>query len=141
MKELFNETLKLDEIGIVVELLKEKTDTFGDVVVILRGDLASGKTTFVKEFVKSVGFSDNVTSPTFSIQTVYSNKIYHYDVYNKSLEEFISLGLLEEFENSGIHFVEWGDERLQELLISYGFDVLVLNLYKNVNKRQYILNG
>lgn len=130
--------LDLNEINIVVDSLKSILNK--DCIVILRGDLASGKTTFVKKYVESLGLNDVVTSPTFSLQSIYSNNIYHYDVYNKTLEEFISLGLLEEFDKDGIHFVEWGDERLEELLKSYGYNVKVLEIKKLNDKRQYIIN-
>ncbi|WP_419766730.1 tRNA (adenosine(37)-N6)-threonylcarbamoyltransferase complex ATPase subunit type 1 TsaE [Arcobacter sp.] len=110
-------------------------------IVLLRGDLASGKTTLVKNYVKFLKIDDLVTSPTFSIQTIYGENIYHYDVYNKSLEEFISLGLLEEFEKEGIHFVEWGDDRLNELLNSYGFHTIKIDIEKLENKRRYIINA
>ena len=129
---------EIDKIVSKVSSLISKRDD--NCVVILRGDLASGKTTFVKHFVKKMGLDDRVTSPTFSLQSIYSNKVFHYDVYNKSLEDFISLGLLEEFEKDGIHFVEWGNEKLEELLKSYGFEVFVLNIQKDNNKRQYIIN-
>ncbi|RXJ93974.1 tRNA (adenosine(37)-N6)-threonylcarbamoyltransferase complex ATPase subunit type 1 TsaE [Malaciobacter molluscorum] len=129
--------LKLENIDKVVNFLKDLLIEKKDCVVLLCGDLASGKTTLVKKFVKSYGVEDLVTSPTFSIQTIYSNDLYHYDVYNKGLQEFISLGLLEEFEKSGLHFVEWGDERLEELLISYGFNVITVKIEKKDNKRQY----
>ena len=133
--------LALDEIDKIVKKVSSLTlKKNNDCVVILRGDLASGKTTFVKHFVKDLGLDDEVTSPTFFLQSIYSDKVFHYDVYNKSLEDFISLGLLEEFEKDGIHFVEWGDERLEELLKSYGFEVLVLNIKKEDDKRQYIIN-
>lgn len=134
--------LGLEEIEKIVDKLKSKITYFdNDCIVILRGDLASGKTTFVKSYVKSLNIDEQVTSPTFSLQSIYDNRIFHYDVYNKTLEEFISLGLLEEFEKEGIHFVEWGDEKLEEILKSYGFNVLVLEIEKIENKRQYILNG
>ncbi|WP_428022876.1 tRNA (adenosine(37)-N6)-threonylcarbamoyltransferase complex ATPase subunit type 1 TsaE [Arcobacter sp.] len=110
-------------------------------IVLLRGDLASGKTTLVKNYVKSLNINETVTSPTFSIQTIYGNNIYHYDVYNKTLEEFISLGLLEEFEKQGVHFVEWGDDRLDELLNSYGFHTIKIDIEKLENKRRYIINA
>lgn len=112
-----------------------------DYIVILRGDLASGKTTLVKNYVKAQGLNDLVTSPTFSLQSIYSDEIYHYDVYNKTLEEFISLGMLEEFEKEGIHFVEWGDKKLQEILIEYGYEVLVINIDKKENKRLYTIES
>lgn len=132
--------LKLDEINL---LIKELIDVINneDTIVILRGDLASGKTTLVKNFVKYKGFDDLVTSPTFSLQSIYSNDIYHYDIYNKTLEEFISLGMLEEFEKDGIHFVEWGDEKLQNLLIEYGYKVILVEIQKSDNKRQYKIHA
>jgi len=130
----------LNEIDLVVEKLKSTINN-KNIVVLLRGTLASGKTTLVKNYVKSLGFEDTVTSPTFSLQSVYSDFIYHYDVYNKTLEEFVSLGLLEEFEKSGIHFVEWGDENLQKILNEYGFDLIVVNIEKKEDKREYIIES
>lgn len=132
--------LELNNITIFVNELKNIINE-QDTIVILRGDLASGKTTLVKNYVKSLGIDDLVTSPTFSLQSIYSNSIYHYDVYNKTLEEFISLGMLEEFEKEGIHFVEWGDERLQNLLVEYGYNVLLVKIDKLDNKRQYTIES
>ena len=110
-----------------------------DCVVLLRGDLASGKTTFVKYFVKSKHIDSAVTSPTFSLQAIYGDQIFHYDVYNKTLGEFLSLGMFEEFEKKGIHFVEWGEENLEKLLVDFGFRVFVLNIKKIDNKREYLI--
>jgi len=135
--ELILEEKQLSKIIDKLEnLLNEDTS-----IVLLRGDLASGKTTLVKNYVKSLKIDDLVTSPTFSIQTIYGENIFHYDVYNKSLEEFISLGLLEEFEKEGTHFVEWGDDRLDELLNSYGFHTIKVDIEKLENKRRYIINA
>ena len=110
-----------------------------DCVVLLRGDLASGKTTFVKHFVKFKNIDTVVTSPTFSLQAVYEDKIFHYDVYNKTLGEFLSLGMFEEFEKKGIHFVEWGEENVEKLLVDFGFLVFVLQIKKIDNKREYLV--
>ena len=112
-----------------------------NIVVLLQGDLASGKTTLVKYYVKSLGLEDMVTSPTFSLQTLYGKNIFHYDVYNKTLDEFIALGLLEEFEKDGIHFVEWGDNRLKKILNEYGFNILTVQIKKKENKREYIIES
>lgn len=132
--------LKLSEISLFIDFLKTKIID-KDIVVLLRGDLASGKTTLVKNFVASLDIQDTVTSPTFSIQSIYGENIFHYDVYNKTLEEFVSLGLLEEFEKSGIHFVEWGDEKLENILREYGFEVLVVNIEKKEESREYIIGS
>ena len=128
--------LDLSTISIFIDELKKILEN-RDCIVILRGDLASGKTTLVKHFVKSLGIEDLVNSPTFSLQVVYGEDIFHYDLYNKTLEEFISLGMLEEFEKSGLHFVEWGDAKLENILNDYGFDVVVINISKNDDKRVY----
>jgi len=108
-----------------------------NIVVLLQGTLASGKTTLVKKFVASLGYDDKVTSPTFSLQSIYGENIFHYDIYNKTLEEFISLGLLEEFEKEGIHFVEWGDNKLKIILEEYGFEVIKVSIEKKEDKREY----
>lgn len=138
MKKEFE--LELNNLNILIDELK-KVIANENSVVILRGDLASGKTTLVKNYVKSLGLSDLVTSPTFSLQAIYSDNIFHYDVYNKTLNEFISLGMLEEFEKEGLHFVEWGDEKLQILLNDYGYRVILIEIEKKDNKRLYKIDA
>ena len=132
--------LELNEIKNLVDYLIEllNDDNF---IVILRGDLASGKTTLVKNYVKALNLDDLVTSPTFSLQAIYSENIFHYDVYNKTLNEFIALGMLEEFEKDGTHFVEWGDEKLEEILKDYGYNVILIEIEKKDNKRVYKINA
>ena len=128
--------LELDNLDILLKDLKDQIFQ-KDIVVLLQGDLASGKTTLVSKFVKYIGMDDSVNSPTFSIQSRYGDNIYHYDLYNKTLDEFISLGLLEEFEKSGIHFVEWGDDSLKNILENYGFETLTITIDKIEDKREY----
>ena len=110
-----------------------------DGVVILKGDLASGKTTLVKAIVKALGVEDEVTSPTFSLQQCYANNIYHYDIYNHGLEHFLSLGMLDELDKEGLHFVEWGDDKLLEILIDAGIKTVVIEIVKtdNSDEREY----
>ena len=76
-------TLKENELNTLID---ELLDEFKNGVVILKGDLAAGKTTLVKAVVAAMGIEDTVTSPTFSLQQVYGDKIYHYDMYNHGLE-------------------------------------------------------
>lgn len=107
-------------------------------VVILKGDLAAGKTTLVKAVVKFLGVEDSVTSPTFSLQQVYGDKIFHYDLYNHGLDHFISLGMLEELEKEGIHLIEWGDDALIELLEDAEIPTTVIEIEKvSDDEREY----
>ncbi|MEA2072769.1 MAG: tRNA (adenosine(37)-N6)-threonylcarbamoyltransferase complex ATPase subunit type 1 TsaE [Campylobacterota bacterium] len=123
-------------------LVSKFADEITDGVVILKGDLAAGKTTLVKAVVKALGGSDEVTSPTFSLQQVYDNNIYHYDMYNHGLEHFISLGMLEELDKKGLHFVEWGNDELLEILKSAEIPTVVIEIEKTSNdEREYRVNN
>ncbi|KIM10613.1 MAG: hypothetical protein KU37_09990 [Sulfuricurvum sp. PC08-66] len=106
-------------------------------VLILQGDLAAGKTTLVKAIAKALGLGESVTSPTFSVQQNYANRLYHYDIYNQGLEQFMAMGLFEELERDALHCIEWGDARLQNLLERAGIAVEVLYITKEPNRRCY----
>ncbi len=99
-------------------------------VVILQGDLASGKTTLVKHFAQIFGISEAVTSPTFSLQQCYGDNLFHYDIYNHGLDHFIALGMLEELEREGYHLIEWGNDTLMKLLKGAGIPVIKVKIEK-----------
>jgi len=107
-------------------------------VILLRGDLASGKTSFVKAVAKVLGYTQDVTSPTFSLQQCYGDKLFHYDIYNHGVEHFISLGMLEELDKEGLHFVEWGDDELLKIIRHAGINTITIDIKKlHDNKREY----
>lgn len=108
-----------------------------DTVIFLRGNLAAGKTTLVKALADAKGNSQTVTSPTFSIQQIYGDSLYHYDLYQCPNEKFMQIGLLDELENSGWHLIEWGDEELYELLKSLGFEVVIMEITPKDRGRHY----
>ena len=119
-------------------LVKELYELLPSGVFILQGDLAAGKTTLVKAFAAYLGVSEDVTSPTFSLQHRYGERVFHYDIYNHGLEHFISLGMLEELDKEGLHFVEWGDEKLASILSEAGIPFVVVAIEKTSNdKREY----
>ena len=127
--------LKLNELNSLVE---DIITQFPNGVIVLKGDLASGKTTLVKAIAKNLGINDEVTSPTFSLQQCYGKNIFHYDIYNHGLEHFISLGMLEELDKDGLHFVEWGDDELINILSSAGIDVMSIEIEKSFDDiREY----
>ncbi len=109
-------------------------------IVLLQGDLASGKTTLVKAFAKALGIEEEVSSPTFMIAQSYADRIFHYDIYNEGTKRFVESGLLEELERPGYHFIEWADEDLKELLERFGFDYLTIRINPKEEKREYRLH-
>ena len=83
----------------------------GDVIV-LSGDLGSGKTKFTEGILSYFGLEDEISSPTFTIINEYKKdniNIYHFDVYRlEDSSEFYAIGGEEYFEN-GICIIEWGE--------------------------------
>lgn len=111
-------------------------------IVFFRGDLASGKTTLTQVIAKYKGIEAEVTSPTFSLQQCYEGDIslHHYDLYRLEHEEFMQMGLFEEFEKEGWHIVEWGSDELKAFLESVGYAVVtvdILSLNEHEESRIY----
>ena len=129
MREL---TCSLEELQDVSKAISESLPEGG--VVILQGDLASGKTTLTQSFAKSLGLDDVVTSPTFSLQQCYGDRLFHYDIYNHGLDHFLSLGMLEELERDGYHLIEWGDASLATLLKSAQIPTINVTITKRDEK-------
>lgn len=84
-------------------------------VVLLQGDLGTGKTTFVKGLAPSFKVSSKkVNSPTFILMNYYKGKlpIYHFDLYRlENPKEIDTLDFDEYFYGDGISLIEW-PERL-----------------------------
>lgn len=89
----------------------------GDIVV-LTGELGSGKTKFVQGVLKHFGLENEISSPTFTIVNEYNANnvnIYHFDVYRLAdVDEFYAMGGEEYFSN-GICLIEWG-EMIEDIL-------------------------
>ena len=89
----------------------------GDIIV-LSGDLGSGKTKFTEGFLSYWGLDDEISSPTFTIVNEHNKdntNIYHFDVYRlEDLDEFYAIGGTEYFLN-GICIIEWG-ELIEDIL-------------------------
>ena len=80
----------------------------GDVIV-LSGELGTGKTKFVEGILEHFNLQDEISSPTFTIVNEYRNdeiNIYHFDLYRLSdIYEFENIGG-EEYFNKGIELIE-----------------------------------
>lgn len=80
-------------------------------IVAIYGDMGVGKTTAVKQWLKSLDSEDLGSSPTFSIINEYSSRIgviYHFDFYRlNSLSEAEDMGLDDYFSSGRPCWIEW----------------------------------
>ena len=84
------------------------------VLVLLTGDLGTGKTTLTKGIVSGLGAAkeDDVTSPTFTLVHVYGKaaKVYHADLYRiESFHDFETLGMEDMFSTPSVAILEWSE--------------------------------
>ena len=81
-------------------------------VVILNGELGSGKTKFTEGFLSFYGLENEISSPTFNIVNEYNKNglyIFHFDVYRlEDIDEFYAIGG-DEYFDKGICLIEWGE--------------------------------
>ena len=89
----------------------------GDIIV-LSGELGSGKTKFVQGILENFNLQNEISSPTFTIVNEYNSdtvNIYHFDVYRlEDSDEFFAIGG-EEYFSKGICLIEWG-ELIEDIL-------------------------
>jgi tRNA threonylcarbamoyladenosine biosynthesis protein TsaE len=84
-------------------------------LLLLTGELGSGKTTLTKGIVAGLGAAneEDVTSPTFTLVHVYggTNKVYHGDLYRiESFHDFETLGLEDVFAKPAVVILEWSEK-------------------------------
>ena len=81
----------------------------GDIMT-LDGDLATGKTTFVKGILSGLNYKREVTSPTFTLINEYEAKhrVIHMDCYRENnLQRWVNLGIQDYFYSDDVKIIEW----------------------------------
>jgi len=90
----------------------------GHSIIVLSGDLGSGKTKFTEGILKHFGLENEISSPTFTIVNEYDAKnfkIFHFDLYRLAdVDEFYAMGG-EEYLQNGLCIFEWG-EMIEDIL-------------------------
>ena len=109
-------------------------------IVLLKGDLGSGKTTLIKSILKKLGVNDEIKSPTFSIVNEYdhpSGPIYHFDLYRiEKIDELDVIGFEEYIDNCNICFIEWPEVGMEKIFGNY----MQINLgHIDDNKREILI--
>ena len=95
-------------------------------VLHLRGELGSGKTTLVRGLLRAMGHPGRVKSPTYTLLEPYSLlrlNFYHFDFYRfKDRSEWLNSGFREHFNPESLCVVEW-PERAGDLLAQPDLDI------------------
>lgn len=110
--------------------------------VCLNGDLGAGKTFISKSIIKSLGVTDYVTSPSYTIVNEYEGdfRVNHFDVYRiDDIEEMYEIGYEEYFFSDSINIIEWSN-MIEELLPPNRYEVKIL-LGENFTTREIEING
>ena len=113
----------------------EKGDVFSFV-----GELASGKTTFIKGMLKGLNFDKPVTSPTFTLVNEYDAKypVIHIDCYREDeLERWIKLGMNDYMDEENVVIIEWADKMISLLPIN---TIQIRFTHKSITSRKIILS-
>lgn len=80
-------------------------------ILLLKGNLGVGKTSFTQFLLKTLGSTDEVSSPTYAIVNEYTcpkGNIYHFDLYRmKSADEAFDIGIEEYLETGFLSIIEW----------------------------------
>ena len=91
----------------------------GGEIFLLNGDLGVGKTVFSKGLGKGLGIEEPISSPTFTILSIYESgrlPLYHLDVYRiADIEEMEEIGYEDCFYGEGVCLIEWA-EMIQGIL-------------------------
>ena len=111
----------------------------GDVFAFV-GELASGKTTFIKGILKGLQFEKPVTSPTFTLVNEYDAKypVIHIDCYREDeLERWIKLGMNDYMDEENVVIIEWADKMKSLLPVN---TIQIQFSHNSINSREIFLS-
>ncbi len=108
-------------------------------ILLLKGNLGAGKTTFTQFLLKKLESSDEVNSPTYSIVNEYNTpkgKVYHFDLYRlKNIEEVYDIGIEEYLDNAFLCIIEWPEVYEEEL---YGLKYHTMSIVNTGDEREVL---
>lgn len=113
-------------------------------VLLFYGEMGVGKTTLIKEIVKQLNVSENVSSPTFSLVNEYHTSedgvVYHFDFYRIENEvEAMDMGIEEYFYSNNWCLVEWPNK--VENLLPLKSVIITITTNSNLQRTIELINN
>ncbi|MDN3608023.1 tRNA (adenosine(37)-N6)-threonylcarbamoyltransferase complex ATPase subunit type 1 TsaE [Kaistella yonginensis] len=111
---------KIDKIQDWQKVIDEILPQLQQNILMLKGNLGAGKTTFTQFLLKNLGSTDEVSSPTYSIVNEYDTPkgiVFHFDLYRlKNAAEVEDIGMDEYLDNAFLSIIEWPEVYEEELI-------------------------
>lgn len=112
-------TIKIEKVEDWKKVVDDLFPNIKHKIILLKGNLGAGKTTFTQHLLKKMGLEEQVSSPTYSIVNEYNlanKKIYHFDLYRmNSKEEVFDMGFEEYLDDDQFCIIEWPEIYEDEL--------------------------
>ena len=110
-------------------------------LILLKGELGTGKTLITKAVVSALGYQGDVTSPTFNLVQEYQAEveIIHMDLYRlERSEELLDIGFEDYLNRDALVFIEWPELALPLIPA----DFIFINIKKlSAEQRQITVRG
>lgn len=125
---------KLDEIEKIAQAVLDKQP---QKIILFKGQMGAGKTTFIKALAKVLGVQNTTSSPTFSLVNEYqtpTDLVYHFDMYRiKNENEALDFGIDDYLYSGYWCFIEWA-EKIPNL-IPERHTVITIEVLDNGNRK------
>ncbi len=135
---MFEFTYKKEEVSKVYEHILKNARVSS--IIFLHGEIGTGKTFLVSEFLKSQGVTEPITSPTFPIMKEYflpklNLKVFHYDLYRIKKPAELTYLDLEDNISEGMLLIEW-PEIAREFGIKPSLEITIEYVMTDANLRK-----
>ncbi len=109
----------------------------GGETIAFKGSMGMGKTCFTRGLARGLGFTGQVTSPTFALVNEYVGgrlPLYHFDMYRiESWEDLYSSGYFDYIEMNGVIAAEWS-ENIEAALEGKVITVEIIRIDENTRR-------